>query len=324
MKRDMVRAALIGVGSLFLIWLGLHSAAHSEATATLLGLSQWPFADRIYWGGLALAVLVGGGSSAWLLRAAVRLCLAAPWFGRPGRAEAGTVMVEFTLIFPFLYLAMGLTVQAALVAHATIVVRYAAFSAARSAIVRTEYSSTVSLTESLYATDEAKRAAVLVLASLSPEAPAGGGAADAVAIRTMFQNQAGPWGSRAYPARVTYAVAATQVSLSESPASLLPETEDLIPPFGGLIPVPSLPSSLSIPQISGYLISPQSVTAKVDYKLLCVVPGLPAWIGIVSPAPAGVGGTVFTVSQSVRLQSAGARQSGLASVVPLFGNTPLP
>jgi len=105
---------------------------------------------------------------------------------------------------------------------------------------------------------------------------------------------------------------------------LLPEVpEDLIPPLSNFFfTTPSWPNFA--PQISGYLFSPMTVTATVDYQLLCVIPGLPDWLDIIQPAPAGVGGSVFNITQSARLQSPGARQSGLASVVPLFGNTPLP
>lgn len=323
MTRDLIRAGLVGVGSLFLIWLGLHCAAHSEATAVLLGLPKWPSADRIYWVGLSVALCVGGLASFWFIRSVIRLCRDAPWFGRQGRAEAGTIMVEFALVFPFLGLAMGLTIQSALIANATLVVRYAAFSAARSAIVRTEYSNIVNPFESLFDEAEAKRAAELVLGSISPDA-GGVGDDDAKAILSIFQKQDGPWGSKTYPGRVNYAEAATTVTLDGSPANLIPDLpEDLIPPLSNVIfSTPAQPNFA--PQISGHLVSPMTVTATVDFQLLCVIPGLPDWIGLVNPAPGGVSGSAFTITQSARLQSPGARQSGLASVVPLFGNTPLP
>ena len=47
MNRGLTRAALLGVGSLFLVWLGLHSAAHSRATAALLGLNPRTLQRRL-------------------------------------------------------------------------------------------------------------------------------------------------------------------------------------------------------------------------------------------------------------------------------------
>lgn len=340
MNRGLTRAALLGVGSLFLVWLGLHSAAHSRATAALLGLPDYPGADRCFWAGIVLAFVAGAFLTCHLLLVLWRCCRRAPWFGRPDRAEAGTIMVEFCLVFPFLGLAMGLTVQAALIAQATLVVQYSAYSAARAAIVRTEYSSAISLWEDLYKKDEIERVAELALASISPEAGGGGSSADAAAIRQVFQNQNGPWGSNAYPARVAYASwgngsaasnQTTRVNLTTQPAALLPDIEDLVPPLAFLTvqnlggSIPTMPSSINnfLGNFTQFF-APLTVTAEVEFELLCVIPGLPAWIGITQPAKAGVGGTVFTIRQSCRLQSTGGRESSALALLPIAGNSFIP
>ena len=51
---------------------------------------------------------------------------------------SGTLITEFALVMPAVFLVMSMIVQIALIANATLVVRYAAFAAARSAIVNLE------------------------------------------------------------------------------------------------------------------------------------------------------------------------------------------
>ena len=62
---------------------------------------------------------------------------------------------------------------------------------------------------------------------------------------------------------------------------------------------------------------------EVQYKFFITIPGISLLPGITERAPAGLPGYTFTISQTVELQSTGARQAGLMAFVPFEGNTPL-
>ncbi len=102
------------------------------------------------------------------------------------RATQGTVMAEFALVLPVVLLLIGTVVQISLIAQAAVVVRYATFVAARSAIVSFEADVRPDLTaggaQGLLAAlqlppfpewvddERPERAAFMVLATLSPRA----------------------------------------------------------------------------------------------------------------------------------------------------------
>ena len=97
-------------------------------------------------------------------------------WGPAPRAERGTVMAEFALVLPVVLLMLGTVFQVALVANAALVVRYAAFTAARSAIVSFEadisdFSGMLQFRPlpEWVDTDRPTTAASLVLASISPK-----------------------------------------------------------------------------------------------------------------------------------------------------------
>lgn len=259
----------------------------------------------------------------------------------PLRMASGTVIVEFTLVMPIVLLIMGMVVQLALLANASLVVHHAAFKAARSAIVQFEREQFFTINESISAANErnVEHAALLVLTSLSPKTS--GSDPGAAGLRRIFQQQGGMWGDRFFPQRYRYAREATVVTIEESfpPVSLL---HNQTPSFGGFGPgsggvfgggmagiaemvynmLFSLPFTtlLQNPGISNFL-GPKQVDVTVSYDFLITIPGISLLPGITKPAPAGVFGRVFTIEQTVRLQSTGAR---VAHPIIMLGGDPRP
>ena len=141
------------------------------------------------------------------------------------RAVSGTVMAEFALVLPIVLLLLGTVIQIALIANAALVVRYAAFVAARSAMVsfqadmgRDLLSSPGASLTSMFQMppfpefvdrERPEHAATMVLASISPRAtendPTG------VFMSEVLKANGDVWDSGNFAQRVTYARAATTV-----------------------------------------------------------------------------------------------------------------
>ncbi len=254
---------------------------------------------------------------------------------------SGTVIVEFTLVMPIVLLVMGMVVQLALLANASLVVHHAAFKAARSGVVQFEREQFFTINESISTTNErnVEHAALLVLTSLSPKTS--GTDPGAAAMRKIFERQAGMWGDRFFAQRYRYAREATVITIEESfpPVSLL---HNQTPSFGGFGPgtgsdfgggmasiaemvydlLFSLPFTtlLQNPGIDNFL-GPKQLDVTVTYDFLITIPGISLLPGITKPAPAGVSGRVFTIQQTVRLQSTGAR---VAHPIIMLGGDPRP
>jgi hypothetical protein len=317
-------------------YAGLLVAAHPEGAAGLAGLS-YPWANHLVEGGLLLAFVsllgVLGRLLAHVARAGRR------WAPRQGEARStrATVMVEFVLVLPILLTLIAMVVQIALLANAALIVRYAAFCAARSAIVRLQYPN---LPPEQRIGDEPEKvalAAQLILAGISPAAAAG----DDPAARTILEIHRapnGPWGSRQVEERMTYAQAATRVDPVVSAAPLVPEfPDDVLPPWAR-----SVSSSAGLDDIGEEitrtadellgmlpdgaldLVALPQVEVTVDYDFLLTLPGIWGFLPGVEDAPAGVSGKAFKLTQKVRLQSIGARESSPIALLPFFGNSPLP
>jgi hypothetical protein len=332
-----LRALAINGGLTWAAVAGLLVAADPSAVTAALGLDAWPWVNRLFAGGLAAAYLALCGLGARLLgrlvRAARRWRHAAGAPGvSPGRAETGTIMVEFVLVLPVLLLVIGMVIQLALLANASLVVRYAAFAAARAGIVEVD-AHPWSLWDSLpNPPQRTQTAAHLILASISPAA-GGGGDRAAESIRRIHQAQAGPWGSRAFVRRMAYASnpAVTEIKATTAGPPLPPSLwEDVVPPAGAILgnrfglSVIDYPKSW--PHVPNIVVPPE-VTVTVKYRFLVTVPGLQAFgalTGITEPAPAGVRGHVFAIEQTVKLQSMGSRVSTPAAAIPFInGNSPL-
>lgn len=291
-RRISVDGCLIGAAT-----AAMAAAAHPSAVATALGLGSYPWANRLFTVGvftaMAMLCVLGYRILTWLAGAVRRWRSAAAAHGSPCTASAGTIMVEFALALPIIGLVTGMVIQLALLANASLVVRYAAFAAARTAIISFERPQVWSLEESL--SDEPEKidlAAHLVLATISPRA--GGSDQAAWAMRRILERQHGPWGDRHYHERMSYARAATTVTKEDS----YPEGQISF-------------INLGIPNI----FAPKQVDVTVKYDFLITIPGLYTLPFISKPAPGGVSGHVFTIEQTVRLQSTGARQSSPASML---------
>jgi hypothetical protein len=265
-----VEAALAGTA-----YAGLLVLAHPHAAAARLDLAAYPWANRLFYAGMVVALAALG-------------CLALRLWGRllasgrrrpvagECRAAAGTVVVEFALVFPIVLLVMCMIVQLFLIANAVLVVRYATFAAARSAIVNFEadqpdawLNNPLSLAQfppfpEWVDKTRPELAAHLVLASISPET--GGGTAEAQAMEVLLQAQGGVWAGRSYATRMEYARAATEVKTLRdklpwygawyaSFSPMIQQPEHLIPPYRlknnetqFYLPLPPVPQ---IPQVPG-------------------------------------------------------------------------
>lgn len=325
MKHDRVTRAILSYG--LLTWLavvGFQTAANPSATAAFLGLDDYPWADRLFNCGIGLAVVALCVLAVHLLRTLLRIGRRR----RPAdaqRATSGVVIVEFTLILPIFFLVMSMVIQIALLANAALVVKYAAFIAARSAIVNLEYD--LSLSRKLFSTqltnqDRIDRSAYLVLATISPQAKSGSAStsdkAAAKAIVKIHEKQNGRWGSRSLVKRVNYAKQATDISKTPQFPDLIPQLTDLLPPVvqSGLyrfnMRLPQVPAAINnlIRIVQQVPAPPKEVSVTLEYQYLLTLPGLGFLPGI-KDAPAGVSGRVFTITKTVRLQSSGPRQASL-------------
>jgi len=282
----------INAGLVVYVFIALAVSTRPGDSAEFLGLERPRFSNTIFDIAVFSAMIA-------LLVLASRLILR---FGRQARAvrrlhgaQLGTVMVEFTLVFPIILLVMGMVIQLALFANASLIVRYAAFSSARVA--------SVSYTRTLIAIEESidlepekiDQAAHLVLASISPAT--GGNDAQAALITRFQSRQNGVWGSRSYAQRMNYARAATTVTI-----------DDRYPPANFVF--------ASV----GNVFAPKEVEVTIRYQYLITIPGLYNLPGLSTPAPGGVSGRVINIEQTVTLQTTGARES---SPVSLLGGSPL-
>lgn len=291
-------AAWFVVGVLFLVaarrsvdvsqWLGLRPET-AGGWILLIGLlgSMGAFLAMAY---KLIRTLIASGKEFLALRKANE--------GSVGFAESGVVMVEFTLIAPTVWWIMAMAVQMAMIAQASLVVRYAAYAAARSAVVQLGRSSAPWLSEDLEnsAENKAEKAAKLVLCSLSPKQEGTTDSA-AKAMRDMFASQNGVWGDSNFDARYEYADPATSVEIEVEQ----PDFE--IPLVGMPLPI-------------GDIFAPAMVRVTVEYLYLTKIPGMSlipdgnGKIGTVAPN----GGWAFPITQVVELQGVGGREGNVAIV----------
>ena len=324
----------LGIG----VYAGLVLLTSPVGVAALMGLPKFPWANRIgdlggFVAFVAATILAFRlGVRVWR-RIATALRAARERTFRLG--EAGSITVEFVLIFPILYFLFGIILQMALIANSSLVVRYAAYAAARTAIVNLDYQGVTSLTQTVGNQDEAREAAHLVLAAVSPDVqtpddPLAVPIRDILQSQTTAQNQVN-WGAPSLPRRMNYAQAATTISfLAQAPRTVFnTNPNEIVPPaWSGPLGL-SLPN-LQIP-IPGFLQGvlnfvqnasgrPFEVEVTVTYLEQCVVPGIPQWTGFTTPVPAlpGIGGSAFPITRIVRLQSAGGRRAGLGTLAGIF------
>ena len=212
-------------------YAGLLVFARPQATAAWLGLAGFPWANRLFYAGLVMAMIALGCL-------AIRLWahLLAGGRGRPEpgecRAVAGTVMVEFALVFPLVLLVMCMIIQLALIANASLVVRYAAFVSARSATVNLQsFLWTAPPLPEPVEPANPQLAAHLVLASLSPTST-GSVSTRGRAMERLLLAQDGIWVGKDFAGRFDYTEKATVVRAGSSYSQFVPVREHLIPPAG--------------------------------------------------------------------------------------------
>ncbi len=204
-------------------WLGFDIMAHPARLVAAVGdppLSL-SFAFEL---GITLAFVASAFLALrWTVRLA-RIGRRMAWSSEL-RATQGTVMAEFVLVLPIVLLLIGTVIQVALIAQAAVVLRYASFVAARSAMVSFEAETKndlgANLGQGLLALlqippfpewvdrERPERAAHMVLAALSPRAsgahPEGG------PMERLLEAQSAAWGGGHFARRMAYAQSATQL-----------------------------------------------------------------------------------------------------------------
>jgi hypothetical protein len=233
------------------------------------------------------------------------------------RAVQGTVMAEFALVLPIVLLLMGTVIQIALIAHAAIVVRYAAFAAARSAMVSFEADVYSDLTNGIFPSSipppimqlppfpewvdpgRPEQAAHLVLASISPRA--GIDAPRGASMENYLAANGGYWGGGNYAERVAYAQQATDlktIRLKHGGGTFWNWDAywDSVP---GLIPLPEHAVQPARQRLAGnsdgaYLLpAPPPLASLIPSSIPVPIPNVPTPAGLPSlPIPGLSGGTI--------------------------------
>ena len=220
--------------------------------------------ERVLFG---LSFLLAAG----LLGAALRLVYRA---GRRMRlrglrsSESGTVVAEFALVLPLVIVLFGTLIQLSLLANTAVMLRYAAFAAARSAIVSFESDTSLGLSTDVFNTASVSSqfppfpelvdlhrptlAAALVMAGVSPqptdealapvlleEMTSGFGDLNSVASQMdayLASNGNGRWQAGSFRPRVHYAWKALTI---ESISDSILDLEGTVDSYAPLIPKPS-------------------------------------------------------------------------------------
>lgn len=277
--------------------LSLRMSAHSETVAGWFRLAPDPWANRLgmigIWLTIAFAVVL-------LARLGVGL-----WRrGRDWRehspdaslasGESGTAMVEFCLVFPFIAFLMGLVFQMAVLANASIVVRYAAWAGARAGIVRLD--GMMPMMESISSSDknEVEKVVQMITATLSPASSQSSNDVAVTNLFTIMKQQKGKWGDKAYKKRYIYADKATKVTTTAEGSPLMTLWQV---PIGNPTEVAPMP-----------LVHKQ-IKVSVEYDFFINMPGV-VWItghNKKSPSVSGVNGYVYTIKKIAQLQGTGSR-----------------
>ena len=186
--------------------------------------------------------------------------------------DRGSVAIQFILTLPILLTILGVLVQYALLVNAKLTMERALASAARSAMTALP---TNQMLGEAGGPDAVRRAALMVLESLSPKAESEV-STEAQTVANALASVGLPPPDGTYAARYTYAQAATEVSIS-----------------GG-----------------NYATSPgERITLTISYDFRLTVPGVNALIGR-SDTVAGIEGRFRRFTSSVEVQLSPGREAG--------------
>lgn len=286
-------------------WCGMLAMAHPDRLVDLVGREhigqKLAFELGVYTAFIATSFL----AMRWVVRLA-RTTRRISW--NPAHLGVqGVLAAEFALVLPLALLLIGTVVQIALISQAYVVAHYAAFAAARSAMVNVDDAIQPALGNVNH--DPVKAAACTVLAALSPPEVSSGYAQRAKDLDVLLIAQNSAWDGGRYSARYKYAEAATVVKTefgtgkveqyARSLQPMFPRLEHILEPKvtwdggspqGGNFPAPEglqnvLPTEYNFPLFEG---------AALD------VPPLPAWtlppITLPIPIDALTGGLISTIN----------------------------
>ncbi|MBY0113975.1 MAG: pilus assembly protein [Phycisphaerales bacterium] len=218
------------------------------------------------------------------------------------RQESGSIIVEFALAFPLLLWMLSMTFQMALFANASLITKYAAFAAARAAAVSTERQWGVAPIESISSQGDAdaRLAAQLVLATISPWNSRSGGDQAGQAIYETVGRQSSVYVNSSYPKRVDYAKKNTTFTFDVKQ-----------PPVNPL--ASALASIVLPPEFTNLMVNPignREVYVKIDYKLYLVIPGIDLLPGmpVVPVQVRGAPARAMVVSAAHQIPTTGPRE----------------
>lgn len=295
------RASTLAIDAIFLI--AGFACCYAFAYAAPLGarLGHDTPDDAISLGLLALSI----GACCFAIES-VRLMLRirtrsiALWKSR--HHEGGSIIVEFALAFPLLLWLLSMIFQMALFANASLIVKYAAFAAARAAAVSTERQWGVAPIESISSQgdSDARSAAQLILATISPWNGSGGDQA-AQAIYQTVGRQSSVYVNSAYPRRMNYAKANTTFTFDVKQPPLNPLASQLA-------------SIVLPPEFTSLMVNPignREIYVKIDYKLYLVIPGIDLLPGmpVVATQARNAPARALVVSAAHQLPTTGPREA---------------
>ena len=294
--RRSLRALRLELALALVAYAGLLAMAHPGGATNLFDLPSMLWTHRLFAIGLVVAIVALGVLA---VRLWGRLIATGRrrWMVGENRAATGTVITEFALVMPVVLLVMSMIVELALIANASLVVRYAAFAAARSAIVNLDSAPwAMQPAPEWVQMDEPERAARLVLTSLSPK----GGAATGVSsqLESLLRAQPeGTWQGREFANRWDYARQATTVenlrdkhgalkALGESYSGMIPDGEHMVPPHS----IAAGGRNFDVAVIGASTISGKLVPSKIDIPIKVKpikfkIRGIPVVIPVQPPIP---------------------------------------
>lgn len=272
-------------------WVMMVGFTHSAGVAEFVDLPRREWQATIFWVCMAMAALFMLLLASRLSR---RVVVRARSLRGLRRAEVGVLTTEFLLLLPTLALIMCLVIHMALVSQAVLVVRYAAYSAARIAAVNYNRTEVADGEEELVNLLDMEEGAAVALATVSPVSqiiPTRNAVANAL-IR-ILQNQGEPWSNRDINERTMYGYIGSVITIEEAPP----------------------PAEATMPEGSPAIDAPMEFDLTLAFNFAVVIPGISSIPGLtVEGPPLFRHIRAVPLSHTVRMQTWGPRQTSPESL----------